>query len=66
MIRTEKEYKAILARIDELLMDPENIENEDAKGYIELNLLSGHVVDYEERISPVKNPLAVDGGLTTN
>ncbi|WP_373497319.1 hypothetical protein [Aquiflexum sp.] len=44
MIKTEKEYKAIIERIEELLSNPENIENQDAKGYVELNLLS----DYEE------------------
>ena len=37
MIRTEKEYKAIVERMEELLMESDNIENEAAKGYIELN-----------------------------
>ncbi len=47
MIQTEKEYKAILERIEALLQNPDNIENRDAKEYIELNLLSDLVADYE-------------------
>lgn len=60
MIHSEKEYKAILERIDELLMEPDNIENEDAKGYIELNLLSDHIAEYEERTFPISKPSLVD------
>ncbi len=53
MIRTEKEYQAIVERIEQLLQYSENIENHEAKGYIELNLLSDWVADYEERYYPV-------------
>lgn len=60
MIKTEKEYQAILNRIDELLLDNTNIENENAKGYIELNLLSDLVADYEERVHPVQKPSLSD------
>src|SRR5690606_4901735 len=60
MIRTEKEYKAIVERMEELLMESDNIENEAAKGYIELNLLSDLVADYEERTSPVNRPSLID------
>tara|TARA_R110002096_G_C14445820_1_gene711125 strand:+ start:424 stop:783 length:360 start_codon:yes stop_codon:yes gene_type:complete len=56
MIQTEKEYKAIVERIEILLQDADNIENTDAKGYIELNILSDLVADYEEQTSPVKKP----------
>ena len=48
MIKSEKEYIAIINRIEELLSVPENIENTEAKGYMELNLLSDLVADYEE------------------
>lgn len=48
MIQTEKEYDIIVERIEALLQDPNNIENTDAKGYIELNILSDLVADYEE------------------
>ena len=40
MIYTEPQYKAILERIEELLLVSDNIENQNAKGYLELNLLS--------------------------
>lgn len=60
MIQTEKEYKAIIERIEILLQDTDNIENTDAKGYIELNLLSDLVADYEERTYPVAKPSLVE------
>lgn len=53
MLKSEKEYNAIVERIEELLKNPENIENSDSKGYLELNLLSDQVADYEERHFPV-------------
>ena len=56
MIQTEKEYEAISARVEELLQNSDNIENQEAKGYIELNLLSDWVADYEERYYPIKKP----------
>lgn len=60
MIRTEKEYRAIVERMEELLQDPDNIENQDAKGYVELNVLSDLVADYEEQNHPVKKPALSD------
>ena len=60
MIQTEKEYNAIVARIEVLLYDTDNIENTEAKGYIELNLLSDLVADYEERTYPVTKPSLVE------
>ncbi|MDD7888174.1 type II toxin-antitoxin system HigA family antitoxin [Flavivirga sp. 57AJ16] len=56
MIQTEKQYNAILERIEELLKDSDNIENQNAKGYVELNILSDLVADYEEQNYPVKKP----------
>jgi len=47
MIKSEKEYTAIVERIEELLSIPENIENPESKGYVELNLLS----DLEKALS---------------
>lgn len=49
MIETEKQYKAIAERLEELLQNPDNLENKEAQGYIELNLLADLVADYEER-----------------
>lgn len=60
MIQTEKEYNAIVERVETLLQNPDNIENEDAKGYLELNLLSNLVADYEERTYPVKKTSLVE------
>ncbi|MEX0996163.1 MAG: helix-turn-helix domain-containing protein [Flavobacteriaceae bacterium] len=60
MIQTEKEYNAIVERVETLLQDTNNIENIEAKGYIELNLLSDLVADYEERTYPVQKPALVD------
>jgi HTH-type transcriptional regulator/antitoxin HigA len=48
MIKSEKDYKAILERIEELLAIPENIEDPDAKSYLELNRLADLVADYEK------------------
>lgn len=60
MIKTEKEYTAIAEIIEVLLKDADNIENKDAKGYIELNILSDLVADYEEKTYPVKKPTLVE------
>lgn len=60
MIKTDKEYNTIVERIEVLLQDADNIENKDAKGYIELNLLSDLVADYEEPTYPVKKPSLVE------
>ncbi|WP_299064651.1 helix-turn-helix domain-containing protein [uncultured Polaribacter sp.] len=56
MIQTAQQYKAITERIEELLQDTNNIENKDAKGYIELNILSDLVADYEEQNYPITKP----------
>lgn len=56
MIKSEKEYNAINERVEELLSNPDNIENPDAKGYVELNLLSDLVADYEDKYHAVIAP----------
>lgn len=60
MIRTEKEYNALVERMEELLQNPDNIENQDAKGYVELSLLSDLVADYEEQNYSVQKPTLVE------
>ncbi|GAB3646005.1 helix-turn-helix domain-containing protein [Echinicola sediminis] len=60
MIKTDKEYKAIVERVEELLLNPDNIEDENAKGYVELNLLSDLIADYEEQHFPVSMPSLVE------
>jgi len=56
MIKTEQEYNVILQRIETLLQNPDNIENKKTKGFIELNLLSDFVAEYEEYTYPVTKP----------
>ena len=60
MIHTDKEYNAITERIEMLLQNPENIENQEAQGYIELNILSNLVADFEENYYPVKKPSLIE------
>lgn len=60
MITTEKEYQVILERIKTLLENPDNIENQEAKGYAELNILSDLVADYEEANYAIQKPTLVE------
>lgn len=60
MIKTEKDYNVIIERVEELLQNPDNIENKDAKGYVELNVLSDLVAEYEERNYTVKKNSLVE------
>jgi HTH-type transcriptional regulator/antitoxin HigA len=60
MIKTEKDYNVIVERVEELLQNPDNIENKDAKGYVELNVLSDLVAEYEERNYTVKKNSLVE------
>ena len=60
MIQTEKEYKVLVERIEILLQNPENIENQEAQGYIELNILSNLVADFEENHFPIKKPTLIE------
>jgi HTH-type transcriptional regulator/antitoxin HigA len=50
MIKPEKEYNTIVERVETLLQDPNNIENKDAKGYIELNILSDKIIEFEKKM----------------
>ncbi|MCH7413721.1 hypothetical protein MM213_09505 [Belliella sp. R4-6] len=56
MIKSEKEYNALIVRIEELLSNPVNIENTDSKNYIELNLLSDMVADFKEKYFSIQTP----------
>lgn len=60
MIQTEKEYKVIIERVEELLQNPDTIENENAKGYVELNVLSDLVANYEELNYPIQKPSLIE------
>lgn len=45
----EQGYNTQLARIEELLTNPENIENPESRGFEKLNRLSDMVADFEEK-----------------
>jgi HTH-type transcriptional regulator/antitoxin HigA len=60
MIQTEREYNAIVERIEILLQNPDNIENQETQGYIELNVLSNLVADFEENHFSVKKPTLIE------
>ncbi|MEQ9467800.1 MAG: XRE family transcriptional regulator [Ekhidna sp.] len=57
---TEKEYKILIKRIDELLLVVDNSTPEDHPNFIELNSISELVADYEEHHYPVEKPNLVD------
>jgi HTH-type transcriptional regulator/antitoxin HigA len=60
MIKTEKQYNAVCARIEELLQTVGNDTPINSRDFIELDLLSDLVADYEEANYPVKVPELVD------
>jgi len=53
-IKTETQYKAACARIEELLKVVSNDTPSDDKDFIELDLISDVVADYEEENLPVE------------
>ena len=59
-IETKKEYIAITNRIEELLALVDNNTPTNDKNFIELDLLSDLVADYEENIEPIKAPTLVE------
>jgi len=59
-IETKEEYKAVCNRIEELLSVVNNHTPTDDKNFIELDLLSDLVADYEELNEPVKPPTLVE------
>jgi HTH-type transcriptional regulator/antitoxin HigA len=59
-IKTDKQYKAACNRINELLKVVNNNTSTDDKNYLELDLLSDLVADYEEEYYPVATPTLVE------
>lgn len=59
-IETKKEYIAITNRIEELLTLVDNNTPTNDKNFIELDLLSDLVADYEETTEPIKAPTLVE------
>lgn len=56
-IKTEKQYKAACERVEELLKVVNNNTSSDDKNFIELDLISNLVADYEEEHFPIEPPL---------
>lgn len=59
-IKTEKQYQAACARIEELLKVVNNDTPEDDKNLLELDLISDLVADYEEENYPIAAPTLVE------
>jgi HTH-type transcriptional regulator/antitoxin HigA len=59
-IQTKKEYLALCGRVDELLAIVNNKTAIDDKNFIELDLLSDLVADYEEANEPIKVPTLIE------
>lgn len=55
-INNEVQYKKALERIEELLPLVDNTTSIEDKNYVELDLLSDLVAEYEEQNFPVKKP----------
>lgn len=55
-IENEKQYNAACNRIEELLKVVNNTTSADDYNYIELDLISNLVADYEEEYDPIKAP----------
>lgn len=55
-IQTEKEYKAMCSRIEELLQVVGNDTLPTDKNFIELDIISDLVADYEETYYPIEPP----------
>jgi HTH-type transcriptional regulator/antitoxin HigA len=58
MIKNEKQYNVACARIEELLRVVGNETPPDDKNFIELDLLSDLVADYEELTLPVARKIS--------
>jgi HTH-type transcriptional regulator/antitoxin HigA len=59
-ISTEIQYEKALERVDELLLEVDNHTSENDKNYIELDLLSDLVAEYEEKYFAVEKPSLPD------
>ncbi|MEN8929005.1 MAG: helix-turn-helix domain-containing protein [Flavobacteriales bacterium] len=60
MIKTEKEYNAICERIEKLLLVVGNSTPSTDASFIELDLLSDLVVDFEEANYPIEKPTLIE------
>lgn len=59
-IETEQQYNAACERVEELLQIVGNNTPTDDRNYIELDLISDLVADYEEEHYPIEAPSLID------
>lgn len=59
-IKTEKQYKVACERVEELLKVVNNETSTDDRSFVELDLISDLVADYEEQYFPVESPSFID------
>jgi HTH-type transcriptional regulator/antitoxin HigA len=59
-IKTEQQYEKAVERIEELLLIVNNSTPSDDKNFVELDLLSDLVADYEDIHYPVSAPIDAD------
>lgn len=59
-IKTEHEYRSLMRRIDELVEVVDDDTPKDSKEYIELDIISGLVAEYEDIHYPISKPSLVD------
>lgn len=59
-LQTKKEYKIVCDRIEELLRVVDNTTSPNDKNFIELDLLSDLVADYEEANEPIQIPSLIE------
>lgn len=55
-IKTEKEYAAIMARVDQLFFETNEETPSDDPRLIELDMLSALVEEYEKEVCPIQPP----------
>ena len=55
-IKNERQYKAIMARIDELFFATDENTPEDDPRLMELDMLSALVEEYEKEVCPIETP----------
>ena len=59
-IKTEQEYRSLMNRIDELIEVVDDNTPKDSKEYVELDIISGLVAEYEDIHYPIGKPSLVD------
>ena len=59
-IRTEQEYRSLMKRIDELVEVVDDDTPTNSKEYVELDIISGLVAEYEDIHYPISKPSLVD------